>query len=319
MRPEAWLFPVLFILVALVKKEKKSLGWLIVPLLAPAIWALFDRRISGSFTYSADMTRYYMETVGLSPVPANLYWQGIWRNLSSSFSTPVHLLGLIACGAYAVKSKRTEHLLLAGIAAMPFVFFWVLSYVDPVIIHVRFLALSMLIFCLYASIFISTVVKQPLIRAALLAVLAAIGFQSKLFPDTFAKVKQDRMIASVRAVLLPGVKNAEKSADVIICGRSAGYFAYYLGEEASHKIFMFREIAARPELMDKVKTGLVVFMKDDCAGMDMAFRYLAKPGNYVSNGFRFVPIEKTMYGDAVVYALERIPDNATHASRQAAP
>jgi|GEM_PF-3142619 hypothetical protein len=310
LRPEAWLFPPIFAAVALAKRDRSFSWWLFVPLLAPVIWALFDARISGSLTYSMDMTKYYWQTLGVLPVPFGKFWGATGSDLAANFYLPVHLAGLAGLGYFVIKTRRAEHLLMAVLAALPFLFFWLLSLQSPVITQVRFFAFPMLVLCFYAVLLLFDLSPGKWIAIALCCLLVCIGFRGDLVPNTVRMIQADRATACARAGTLETVRSMEKRAAVILCGRSAGYFAYQLGEKASQKIFMFREAATRPDVMQNVSTGVAVYVSNDLAGMDNVFRFLSRPQPYCANGFGFFPVRITSGGNGVVYDIERLP-NAT--------
>lgn len=308
MRPEAWTFPVLFLCITMFKKERGFSWWFFLPLIAPGLWLLFDHRITGSFTYSMDVTKYYAETLGLKPVSGTGYWPQVYNSVSSSFFIPILALGLIACAYSLIRTRKTEHFLFASLAVIPFAFFWVLSFVDPVIVQVRFLAFPLLIFCLYGAMFIAGCSSSKPIVMTLCGSLLVISFQTDLFTTTIQRIKNDRAIASARTSLLPCLREASSTADIILCGRSMAYYSYFLGEEASKKIFMIREVVTFPAILKSAKRGLVVFIRRDFAGRDLDLSFLWIPRLYFANGLRFIPLQKTLNGDAVVYGFEKSAD-----------
>jgi hypothetical protein len=307
-RPEAWLFPPVLILLTMFKKERGFSRWLFVPLLAPVIWALFDHRISGSPTYSRDMTNYYMQTLGVMPVSFKQYWAAAGRNIMSVFNLPVHLFGLAGLVYFTVRKRGAGHLIIAILAVLPFLFFWLLSAASPVIIQVRFFAFSMLVCCFYAVLLLTELSRSKWILGVSCAALACVGAQSDMLASTAAMVRIDKEIAGARASTLETIRKMEKKADVILCGRSAGYYAYHLGEKASQKIFMFREAETRQNFEQGISRGVAIYIKEDIAGMDRAFSFLSRPQLYNANGFRFIPVEISRCGNGIVYAFERMPD-----------
>jgi hypothetical protein len=307
-RPEAWLFPPVFILLTMFKKERGFSWWLFVPLLAPVMWALFDHRISGSLTYSRDMTNYYSQTLGVMPVSFKQYWAVAGRNIVSVFNLPVHLFGLAGLAYFTVRKQRDGHLVMAILAILPFIFFWLLSALSPVIIQVRFFAFPLLVCCFYAVLFLTELSRSKWIVGVSCAALVCIGAQSDVLANTAAMVRTDKAIAGARATTLETIRKKEKVADVILCGRSAGYYAYHLGEKASQKIFMFREAESRRNFEQEISRGMAIYIRDDVAGMDKAFSFLSRPGIYDANGFRFFPVEITRGGNGIVYAFERTTD-----------
>jgi hypothetical protein len=307
-RPEAWLLPPVFILFTMFKKERGFSWWLFVPLLAPIVWALFDHRISGSLTYSRDMTNYYIQTLGVMPVPFKEYWAAASQNIVSVFNLPVHLLGLAGLGYFAVRTRRAVHLFMAVLVILPFLFFWLLSAVSPLLFQVRFFAFPMLICCFYTVLFLTELSRSKWILGVSCAALVCIGTQSDVLANTAAMVRIDNAIAGARAGTLETIRKMETKADVILCGRSAGYYAYQLGEKASRKIFMFREAETRQNFERGISNGLAIYIRDDMAGMDKVFSFLSMPRMHDANGFRFFPVEITRGGTGIVYAFKKMPD-----------
>jgi hypothetical protein len=307
-RPEAWLFPPVFILLTMFKKERGFSWWLFVPLLAPIVWALFDHRISGSLTYSRDMTNYYMQTLGVMPVSFKQYWPAACQNIMSVFNLPVHLFGLAGLAYFAVRKQHAWHQLMVILTILPFLFFWILSIASPVLIQVRFFAFPMLIVCFYAVLFLTELLRSKWILGVSCAALVCIGMQNNVLANTAAMVRIDKAIAGARVSTLETIKKMEKKADVILCGRSAGYYAYHLGEKASQKIFMFREAETRRNFEQGISTGVAIYIRDDIAGMDKVFSFLSMPRMHDANGFRFFPVEITRSGNGIVYAFEKMPD-----------
>jgi hypothetical protein len=290
------------------KKERGFSWWLFVPLLAPVVWALFDHRISGSLTYSRDMTNYYMQTLGVMPISFKEYWAAAGQNIMSVFNLPVHFFGLAGLCYFAVRTRRAVHLLMAVLVILPFLFFWLLSAVSPLLFQVRFFAFPMLICCFYAVIFLTELSRSKWILGASCVAVVCIGAQNDALANTAAMVRIDKAIAGARASTLETIRKMETKADVILCGRSAGYYAYHLGEKASRKIFMFREAETRRNFERGISTGVAVYIRDDIAGLDKAFSFLSMPRTYDANGFRFFPVEISRGGTGIVYAFEKMPD-----------
>jgi hypothetical protein len=310
LRPEAWLFAPVFILLTMLRKERGFSWWLFVPLIAPVLWALFDEKISGSLTYSRDMTDYYLQTLGIAPVSFQQFWPIAVHSIAATFYLPVHLFGLAGLAYLTVRTKRAEHLLMTILLTLPFVFFWLLSATKPLLFQDRFFAFPMLVCCFYAALFLTEFSRSNWIRGALSAALLCIAFQTNVLVSTAKMVGTDIAIDAARAGTLETIRKMETKADVILCGRSAGYYAYQLGEKASQKIFMFREAETRKAFEQGLSSGLAIFIKDDVAGMDKAFNFLSRPGIYEANGFRFSPVEITPGGNGIVYAFEKLPDTA---------
>jgi hypothetical protein len=254
-----------------------------------------------------DMTKYYWRTLGVLPVSFGRFWAATAADIAGNFSVPAHLAGLAGLCYLVVKTRRVEHLLIAILTALPFFFFWSLCLESPAIVQVRFFAFPMLMFCLYAVLLLFDLSRRKWITVALSCLLVSIGFRGDLLLNTVAMIQTDRATACARASTLETVRRMEKKAAVILCGRSAGYFAYQLGEKASHKIFMFREAATREDVMQNVSTGVAVYVNNDLAGMDNVFRFLSRPKPYGANGFCFSPVQITGGGNGVVYDIERLP------------
>jgi len=307
LRPEAWLLPPVFILLTLFKKERGFSWWLFIPLLAPVIWRSFDHAISGSATYSNDLTNYYILTLGVKPVNFHDFWAAAGANIMAVYNLPVHLLGLLGLFYYAIRTKRVVHLLMAILVLMPFLFFWLLSAKAPILFQVRFFALPMLICCLYAVLVFAETFHNKWVLGVGCVALLCIGAKYDLPSITAATIKTDNAVAETRAGTLETVRNLEKEADVVLCGRSAGFFAYHLGEKASRKIFMFREAEARRDFEQGISRGVAVYIRNDMAGWDRAFSFLSAPRTYEVNGFRFFPVKITRGGDGIVYAFEKMP------------
>jgi hypothetical protein len=226
----------------------------------------------------------------------------------SVFNLPMHLFGLAGLVYFAVRKQRAGHLVMAILAILPFIFFWLLSALSPVIIQVRFFAFPMLVCCFYAALFLTELSRSKWVLGVSCAALVCIGAQSDLLANTAAMVRIDKEIAGARASTLETIRKMETKADVILCGRSAGYYAYHLGEKASRKIFMFREAETRQNFEQGISRGVAIYIRDDIAGMDRAFSFLSRPQLYDANGFRFFPVEITRGGNSIVYAFERMPD-----------
>jgi hypothetical protein len=180
--------------------------------------------------------------------------------------------------------------------------------VSPLLFQVRFFAFPMLICCFYAVIFLTELSRSKWILGVSCAALVCIGTQSDVLANTAAMVRIDKANAGARVSTLETIRKMETKADVILCGRSAGYYAYQLGEKASRKIFMFREAETRQNFEQGISNGVAIYIRDDMAGMDKAFSFLSMPRTYDANGFRFFPVEITRGGTGIVYAFEKMPD-----------
>ncbi len=307
LRPEAWLFAPVFILASVFRKERGFSWWLLASLTAPLIWVLFDERISGSPTYSQDLTDYYVKTLGIMPVSFGQFWGEAARATASTFFPPTHLFGLAALVYVAARTRRHEHLVMAILAVVPFMFLWLLSAGHPVLVQTRFFAFPMLVCCFYAALVMREFSKNRWILVLLSAALLCGSFQFGMLSDTARRIRNDGAIEEARKDLVESVRTMESNADVILCGRSASYFAYHLGERASRKLFMFREAEARTDFEKNFSNGVAVYIQDDMAGLDNAFKFLSAPRIYEVNGYRFSPVKVTTRGNGIVYAVERLP------------
>jgi hypothetical protein len=249
-----------------------------------------------------------MQTLGVMPVSFKQYWPAACQNIMSVFNLPVHLFGLAGLAYFAVRKQHAWHQLMVILTILPFLFFWILSIASPVLIQVRFFAFPMLIVCFYAVLFLTELLRSKWILGVSCAALVCIGMQNNVLANTAAMVRIDKAIAGARVSTLETIKKMEKKADVILCGRSAGYYAYHLGEKASQKIFMFREAETRRNFEQGISTGVAIYIRDDIAGMDKVFSFLSMPRMHDANGFRFFPVEITRSGNGIVYAFEKMPD-----------
>jgi hypothetical protein len=308
LRPEAWLFAPAFIIVTGFKKKRGFSWWLLVPLIAPFVWVLFDHRIAGSDTYSWDVTDYYLQTLGIMPVSFSQFWGAAAGNMAATFFLPVHCFGLAGLAYALVRTRQAGHLLMAILAVLPFAFYWLLSVVHPVLFQDRFFAFPMLVCCFYAALVLKEFFRSRFVLFFLCAMLVCVSFQFKSLSESALRVRQDRSIAEARNALVETVGNMAGNADVVICGRSAGFFAYRLGEKTSHKIFMFREAEARRDFEEHFSKGVAVYIRDDLAGLDKAFMFLSQPRIYEVNGYRFSPMKLTRGGNGIVYAVEKMSE-----------
>lgn len=307
-RPEAWAVPPLLMLLSRFKKERGFSWWYALGLAAPLLWAWFDFRISGSPTYSSDVTQDYLASLGMMPVTFAHYWPATLYNVTRSFFWPVHLLGLAGLCYFTIRKRTDDHFLMGALVVVPFCAFWFLSFVKPVIVHVRFLSFPMLLCCLYAALVMAECISSKLVFAAACVALLNIGFRRDTIRTTFDGVRNDNAIEADRKETLVVLRKLVKNAEVVLCGRSVAYFSYYLGEEASNRILMFREVAANSAPVHCISRGIAVYIQNDLGGADMTFMSLMIPRPHSIRPFGFLPVYKTANGTAIVYVFQRLPN-----------
>jgi hypothetical protein len=309
LRPEAWVVPVLVMLVSRFRRERGFSWWYVLALAAPLVWALFDLRISGSATYSGDVTQDYMASLMIAPVTFAGFWPATLDNVISSFFWPVHLAGLAGLCYFVIRKRTDDHLLMAALFLLPFMAFWFLSLAKPVIVHVRFLSFPMLLCCLYLTVAMAEWIKSKLIYTATFIALLNLGFRHEVIKTTVLNVMTDTMIEDTRKKILGVLRKLEKSADVIICGRSLAYFSYYLGEEASGRIFLFREVAANNGPLRCASKGIVVFIPNDLGSSDVVeLERLMSSRSQLAGPYEFARFYKTAKNTGFVYLFQRKKD-----------
>ena len=308
-RPEAWAVPVLVMLVSRFRRERGFSWWYALAFAAPLVWALVDLRIAGSATYSGDVTQDYMASLMLAPVTFAGYWPATLDNVISSFFWPVHLAGLAGLCYFVVRKRTDDHLLLAALFLLPFLAFWLMSFVKPVIVHVRFLSFPMLLCCLYLTVAMAEWIKNRLIYTATFIALLNFGFRHDVIKTTVLNVMADTIIQEARKQVLGALRKMEKPADVIICGRSLAYFSYQLGEEASGKIVLFREVGANNSPLRCVSKGIVVFIINDLGSSDLVqFEQLMGAQSQRTGPYEFASFYKTKKNTGFIYLFQRKKD-----------
>ncbi len=311
-RPEAWLYSPILMLISKFRKQYGFSFWYLMPLLAPVLWVLFDYRISGDFFFSSKITNYYGSTLGLKPATFWNYWPGCIGNVLLTYNGIPLMLGLLGLVGITIRTRGPAHLLLAISAAEHLFFFWVLCSLNPTIIHVRYLSYSLLILCFYAAIVIGSFLKKhPVVMAAAMTLLIAATCKRNL-PEVLCRVTAGN--AATRnncASLLQPMERYGARADVILTGRSAGYFLLHLPEIYSRKILSFRQMNDDPSLLQNVQSGLVVYLKNDQAFADSYYSFLADKAVYRIGAFECIPVYDTNDAHAILYRLVRIfPETA---------
>ena len=309
MRPEAWVIPIVFIGVTMFKRERGFLWWPCLAFIAPLLWVLFDIRIAGSPTYSADVTQDYLASLGVVSVSFTGYWPAILQNVAGSFYWPVHVFGLAGLCYLAIRRRNAGHLLMAAFVALPFFAFWFLSFAKPIIIHVRFLSFPMLVCCLYAMLFLTDIFRNRWLLGISVAALFCIGFRPELIKDTREMIAADKIILEGRERSLAVIKKMEKEPEILLCGRSVAFFSYHLGERASKRIIMFREIVANDAPLRCIRKGIAVYLQGDCGISDDGFLSLAIPRRYKIGSFGYFPVYQTEANACIVYVLQRLSDH----------
>lgn len=307
LRPEAWVIPVVFAAATLFKKERGFSWALCFPLIAPLLWALFDLRIAGSLTFSADVTHRDLLTLQAMPVSFAEFWPAEIENVARSFSPFAHLFGLAGLCYLSIRRRKAEHVLLAALAVMPFLVFWLSTFVKPVVIHVRYFSFPMLVCCLYAAMVLSEGVRNRWPRIFLFAGLLSLAFRPGLLGDCRKMVAADRIIMDERESSLPEVEKRINDSEIILCGRSVSFFCYHLGEKASAKIMQFREIIYDPKPLQCVTKGIAVYIQGDLGGSDGVFLSLAVPRACEIGPFAFSPISTSPGNTCIVYSFQRLP------------
>jgi len=202
-----------------------------------------------------------------------------------------------------------EHILLLLIAIIPFFFYWFLSFVKPLVVHVRFLTFSVLILYFYAACLFTKVKLNRLVVASLVIAFIAINIKPDMIQFSRKRISKDRIIINARKNILGKLEKIQSNADLILSGRSTGYFSYNIGEEFSQKIYMFRESIASPEILKNAKKGIAVYINHDVGGKGAVYSFLSTPGNYAIHLFNdtitFISFYCTDDGNGIVYLFER--------------
>jgi hypothetical protein len=215
------------------------------------------------------------------------------------------VFGLAGLCYFAVRKRTPQHMLMAALAALPFLVYWLSAFAKPVIIHVRFFSFPMLVCCLYAALFLVDIVRKRWIRLVMFAVLLIAGYQRGLVRETLEKVAADTIIKNDRDQSLSEVRKLAQESEIVLCGRSLGFLCYHLGERESGRIVQFREVLSNDAPLRCIRKGAAVFIEGDLGGSDGAYLCLAVPHVYKIDSFLFFPVFRTADKCCVVYSMQR--------------
>jgi hypothetical protein len=265
--------------------------------------------MTGNFTYSSDLTYHYANLFGVELIGFRDFWPEIVKSLSERFSLPSIIVGIISLAYFVIRTKRMEHILLILIAIIPFLLYWFISFVKPLFIHVRFLTFSVLILYFYAACLFTKMKLNRSVVAFLVIAFMVINIKSDMINYSRTRIIEDRIIINARKDILGKLKEIQRNADLILTGRSTGYFSYNIGEEFSQKIYMFRESILSPEILKNANKGVAVYINHDVGGKGVIYSFLSSPGRYVikyfNNTITFIPFYRTDDGNGIMYLFKR--------------
>jgi len=285
-RPESWIITVIILIYLVAKKEKlKAIYFL--PLAAPVLWMLVDRRIGGDLFLSQKITANYpvisaMEAVGFSD-----YWPKVLGEIFQEYSAILFIFGLLAFAADKIKDKRFKDsdILFLSAAAI-FLFYWFAASAKSVVVMTRFFTWPILLITMYAVSLVENSFSRNKfflwINIIYLTVTASFVFNDQIWEFTAIRARiynlQKSALSETEHFLLANIADVRKANYLLVPARKAADFAFTLGEKDSHKIIYLREALTRKIDIDK---SIAVYINLATRGFDE----LEKPAGPRVNAF----------------------------------
>jgi len=297
-RPEAWSLAPLPLLIALVTRRRFN-PLLLLPFLAPLVWAAFDRAMTGDWLYSIHLTAYYRIASALSAAPAGSFWGDMLVELSDVAGDVPLVLGLAGLGIWLWKYVRSRsgpgatdrglsvrpaglQVAVVGLAlVLPLGTSWLASLSGRVLQMGRFQYPSVVLLTLLAvsAPFLLFSSRAP--RWFVLAMSAVVGL-SAFAPKEVARSIRRARVDEVRATAYDPVADTVKqlvesgSAEVaIVSQRRLDYFARLLGQSNSWKLLSVREVRnVAGTIPVATRLGVLVY----CSGDEINVPVATEPG-----------------------------------------
>jgi hypothetical protein len=265
-RPETWLLAPLPLLLALVAKRRFS-PLLLLPLIAPFVWMVFDRAMTGDWLYSLHVTSYYRIASGV-PAAAGTgsFWGDMLVGLADVAGSVPVVVGLAGLGIWVwryarvrpaleatdrERSVRPAGLLMAVVClalVLPLIASWLASLTGHVLQMGRFQYASAVLLMLLAASAPFLLFSGRAPRWFVLAMSAAVGLSAFAPKDVAWSIRHARY-DEVRATVYDPIADTLKhlvengSAEVaVVSARRLDYFARLLGQSHSWKLLSIREV-----------------------------------------------------------------------------
>jgi hypothetical protein len=263
LRPENWVFaPVVAALGS--RRQRFGRWYLVIPFLAPLLWALYDFRMSGDPFFSYGVTASYAMFTGLEGTD----FAGFWPRLAPEI---VYNLGYVILGyglfglilrmvnrVRAADRNRFRTVVLdplLAVAIYPILLSWLASLLGSTVAMCRFFFLSIAGLILAGALLpfeLARLLPQPALRKASLVLLlplvvAALGRAPAVVRDTSQSLQAMKTGQLAVRGLAESVKNTVRDWDsyrfVFIPTRRYGYFRALLGDEIARKFISYREVS----------------------------------------------------------------------------
>jgi len=247
-RPESWALA-LFILA--VRIGRKRFEWsLLIPILAPIVWAFYDWRISGNPLYSYKITAQYAFYTSLQPTSLLAFWPLVIRGFAGLVGIPILVLGV--AGMIRRSWKRDWWKLLDDpiiiFALVPLLFSWASILKAKILFMPRFFPTSVCLLVL-AAFFIPYVQFGPKHRAGFIAslalVLALAGIRvSRTLAEAHAGMENQVRGERIMSELVDSLKQIDPAPyrHIFISLRRYADVYQLLGEKYHDKCLSYREI-----------------------------------------------------------------------------
>jgi hypothetical protein len=286
-RPEAWSLAPLPLLLALVTRRRFNLA-LLLPFVAPFVWMVFDRAMTGDWLYSLHLTAHYPVASALSASPTGSFWGDITLELAKVAGDVPLVVGLAGLGIWLWKHTRSSRgaesrdrqlpaqptgLLTAAVGlalALPLAASWAASLSGHVLQMGRFQYPSAVLLVLLAACAPFFLFSGRAPRWFAVAMSAVVGL-SAFAPKEIARSIHRARVDAVRATVYNPIANTVKrlvedgSADVaIVSQRRLDYFAKLLGPSNSWKLLSVREVKnVAGTIPVTTKSGVLVYYSGD--------------------------------------------------------
>ena len=264
-RPEAWSLAPIPLLLALATRRRFNL-LLLLPFIAPIVWVVFDRAMTGDWFYSLHETAYYFVAAGLSTSSPGSFWGEMTVELAKLAGDVPFVVGMAGLGIWLWKYTRGHAGVVAGdrgpslrpagqltaavglALSLPLLASWMASFSGHVLQMGRFHYPSVMLLTLLATSVPFFLFSNRVPRWFVLVMSVLVGL-SALAPREVARSIRMARVDEIRATAYDPVADTVKqliengSAEVaIVSQRRLHYFCMLLGQVNSWKLLTVREV-----------------------------------------------------------------------------
>ncbi|MFH1772014.1 MAG: hypothetical protein ABH872_04285 [Candidatus Omnitrophota bacterium] len=306
LRPEAWLYLMLFFFWHLLIKTKRRFIFLFF-LSAPLLWSLFDYAISGDFLLSYNITAAHPAISNLQTTTFLTFWPKVLKMVFVFHSMPALIVGMVSM-FFCLLQQDKEKLLSFKNAPVymclaPFVFYWLFSLKNDLFVYSRFFTFSICIIYLFAAFFPFIIFKKHKhLAVAGLCLILLVSAKYDVLNLAIKKRRIDEIRTEIFIEMGNFIKSYQKRGSIngpVIIGSDMGYFSFELGEDFSKKCFFLRKVALSPEVLKGEDPYFLLYYPFNNL-QKYSFDKFRKTNNY-----KLTPVFVSRNKEAVIYRITR--------------